>query len=145
MNVLETEWWTLAIPPEWWADAEEDSILVGDRDDVGCIEISTLHKEEGEFDRQSVQAIAETESEHVQAWQSASLGEFSGVCSSYVEEEVAIREWYVFNGALLLFITYSCDEENRGMDDAAVDELLDTLMVLEDNQQDEAPGSNARK
>ena len=34
MNVLETEWWTVAIPPEWWADSEEDSILVGDRDDV---------------------------------------------------------------------------------------------------------------
>ncbi len=42
MNVLETEWWTLALPPEWWADSEEDSILVGDRDDVGCIEISTV-------------------------------------------------------------------------------------------------------
>ncbi len=44
-----------------------------------------------------------------------------------------MREWYVFNGALLLFITYSCDEENRGMDDAAVDELLDTLMVISDS------------
>ena len=31
MNVLETEWWTMAIPPEWWADTQEDSILVGDR------------------------------------------------------------------------------------------------------------------
>ena len=62
MNVLETEWWTLALPPEWWADSEEDSILVGDRDDVGCIEISTLHKEEGDFDRDSVTAIAQARS-----------------------------------------------------------------------------------
>jgi len=53
------------------------------------------------------------------------------VRSSYVEEDTAVREWYVARGSLLLFITYSCDEENRGMDDAAVDELLDTLMVLE--------------
>jgi hypothetical protein len=60
------------------------------------------------------------------------LGEFSGVSSGYVVEETAVREWYVANGALLLFITYSCDEENRGMDDAAVDELLDTLMVVGD-------------
>ena len=58
MNVLETEWWSLAIPPEWWADSEEDSILVGDRDDVGCIEISTLHKEEGQFDQQMLRDIA---------------------------------------------------------------------------------------
>ena len=129
MNVLETEWWTLALPPEWWADSEEDSILVGDRDDVGCIEISTLHKEEGDFDRGSVTAIAQEESEQVLQWQSATLGEFSGVSSRYVEEDAAVREWYVSNGALLLFITYSCDKENGGMDDAAVDEILDTLML----------------
>lgn len=130
MNVLETEWWTLAIPPEWWADSEEDSILVGDRDDVGCIEISTLHKEQGEFDGNTVREIAQSESEQPLEWRTATLGEFSGVVSSYVQEETAVREWYVANGALLLFITYCCDEENRGMDDAAVDELLDTLMVI---------------
>ena len=129
MNVLETEWWTLALPPEWWADSEEDSILVGDRDDVGCIEISTLHKEEGDFDQNSVTAIAQEESEQVLEWQPVTLGEFSGVSSRYVEEEAAVREWYVSSGTLLLFITYSCDEENGGIDDAAVDEILDTLML----------------
>jgi hypothetical protein len=132
MNVLETEWWTLAIPPEWWADAEEDSILVGDRDDVGCIEISTLHKDVGVFDPDTVSTIARSESEQPLEWHAVTLGEFSGVTSSYVEEGTAVREWYVANGALLLFITYSCDGENRGMDDAAVDELLDTLMVVGD-------------
>jgi len=130
MNVLETEWWTLAIPPEWWADSEEDSILVGDQDDVGCIEISTLHKEEGMFDAQTVRGIAQEESEQPLDWHQVTLGDFAGVGSSYLEEGTAVREWYVFNGALLLFITYSCDGENRGMDDAAVDELLDTLMVI---------------
>lgn len=129
MNVLETEWWTMAIPPEWWADSEEDSILVGDRDDVGCIEISTLHKEEGVFDRDTVQAIAQAESEQPVDWRAVTLGEFSGVTGTYIVEETAVREWYVASGALLLFITYSCDEENHGLDDAAVDELLDTLMV----------------
>ncbi|MCB1706707.1 MAG: hypothetical protein KDI17_17720 [Halioglobus sp.] len=131
MNVLETEWWTMAVPPEWWADSEEDSILVGDQDDVGCIEISTLHKEEGEFDAGTVRDIAEAESEQALQWQAVSLGDFTGLGSRYVEEGTAVREWYVANGALLLFITYSCDQENQGMDDAAVDELLDTLMLLE--------------
>jgi hypothetical protein len=135
MNVLETEWWTLALPPEWWANAEEDSILVGDRDDVGCIEVSTLHKEEGEFDAAGVREIALEDSEPSLQWRPVTLGEFTGVSSDYLEEDVAIREWYVFNGPLLLFITYSCDKENRGMDDAAVDELLDTLMVVEEKPQ----------
>ena len=131
MNVLETEWWTMALPPEWWAEAEEDSILVGDRDDVGCIEFSTLHKEECSFDAKELEAIARSESEQELLWTALELGEFSGVRSSFIEDGAAIREWYVANGSLLLFITYSCDEDNGGMDDAAVDELLGTLMVVE--------------
>ena len=129
MNVLETEWWSMCLPPEWWAEAEEDSILVGDHDGVGCIEISTLHKEVGEFDADSLRQITEEESEQSLNWEEATLGDFKGLRASYVEEDAAIREWYVAAGNMMLFITYSCDEENRGMDDAAVDELLDTLLT----------------
>jgi hypothetical protein len=136
MNVLETEWWTLAVPPEWWADSEEDSILVGDRDDVGCIEISTLHKDEGEFDQTALADIATSEAEQPLDWRPVTLGEFSGLTSRFIEEGAAIRQWYVASGSMLLFITYSCDEENGGMDDAAVDELLDTLMLVEPASQE---------
>lgn len=130
MNVLETEWWNMALPPEWWADSEEDSILVGDRDDVGCIEISTLHRDTGQFDHEEVQRIAAAESEREVSWQRVSLGDFTGLTTNFTEEDAAIREWYVARGPMMLYITYSCDEENRGMDDAAVDALLDTLQVL---------------
>jgi hypothetical protein len=129
MNVLETEWWTLALPPEWWADTEEDSILVGDRDGVGCIEISTLHKEDGVFDEDSIMEVARLEGDEALEWSGVSLGEFRGLVTCFQEEDAAIREWYVANGPMLLFITYSCEEENSGMDDAAVDELLDTLLL----------------
>jgi hypothetical protein len=129
MNVLETEWWTMALPPEWWADTEEDSILVGDRDGVGCIEISTLHKEHGEFDLAEARDIAGVAEGPSLEWREVSLGDFHGVLGQYVEEGTAIREWHVLRGPMLLFITYSCEEENRGMDDAAVDEILDTLML----------------
>jgi hypothetical protein len=129
MNVMETEWWTMALPPEWWAEAEEDSILVGDRDGVGCIEISTLHREQGDFTAEEVRGIAEDEASGPAEWKAASLGEFSGVSAPFSEDGMAIREWYASYGGLLLFVTYSCEEENRGMDDAAVLEILDTLMV----------------
>lgn len=131
MNVLETEWWTMALPPEWWAESDEDSILVGDRDDVGCLELSDLHKEDGDFEMDELRAIAEAESETALTWASLTLGDFSGVTSSFVEEGAAVREWYIAHKSLLLYITYSCDEENRGMDDSAVDQLLDTLLIVE--------------
>ncbi|MBT4518679.1 MAG: hypothetical protein HOC23_01635 [Halieaceae bacterium] len=133
MNVLETDWWTMVVPPDWWAEHEDDSILVGDRDGVGCLEFSTLHKDQGTFDVAAAQAIAESEAEQRLDWQRVTVGEFKGVESAWIDagDAVAIREWYLVNDALLLFITYSCDEENGGMDDAAVNELLDTLMAVD--------------
>lgn len=130
MNVLETETWSMALAPEWWADADDDgTILVGDEDDVGCIEISTLHKEDGEFDAAELKAIATAESPEAGPWQQVRLGDFGGLYSDFTEGDAAVREWYVAAGSQLLFITYSCDLDNAGMDDSAVDALLDTLAV----------------
>jgi hypothetical protein len=129
MNILETDWWTMALPPEWWAELEEESVLVGDRDEVGCLEFTTMHKESGQFDAAEIQGIAESESEQAQDWKAVTLGDFNGVVSAFIEEGAAIREWYIANDSQLLYISYSCEEDNRGMDDAAVNEILDTLMV----------------
>ena len=130
MNILETQWWTLAVPPEWWAESEDESILVGDHDGVGCIEISTLFKDDAEFALPEVRELARDEAEHEVEWRDAQAGDLRGVVAAYMSEGAAIREWYLFSGSMLLFITYSCEEENRGLDDAAVDEILQTLMVL---------------
>jgi len=129
VNVLETEWWTLALPPEWWAEAEGDSILVGDRDEVGRIEISTLKRYTGEFSDSDIEAVAKEDAAAGAQFAAATLGDFAGLSSAYEEDGVAVREWCVASGRTLLFITYSCDLENSGMDDAAVDELLDTLLI----------------
>ncbi|MEM6581179.1 MAG: hypothetical protein AAF699_07905 [Pseudomonadota bacterium] len=130
MNVLETEWWTMALPPEWWADTDEDSIVIGDRDEVGSIQISTLHKSDGVFESQDVFDVAHSEAGSTAQWQSASLGEFRGLTRQFQEDDAALREWYVALGSMMLYITYSCALENAGMDDAAVDELLDTLLPV---------------
>jgi hypothetical protein len=127
MNILQTEQWTIGVPPEWWAEQEEDIVVIGDRDDVGCIEVTTLQKEAGEFERAELEQIARDNGESSWQWQPAALGEFQGCCTSYEEEGAAVREWYLATGEVLLFITYSCDEDNRGLDDAAVDEILQTL------------------
>jgi len=129
MNTLETEWWSMLVPPEWWAEREDQSILVGDRDDVGCIEISTLCRDEGEFNDKELAGIAASESPEVSTWRAVSVGDFVGVEGAFSEDGAAIREWYIARKSLLLYITYSCEDENRGLDDAAVDEILETLAI----------------
>ena len=131
MNSVETEWWTLSLPPEWWAEREGDAVLIGDRDDVGYMEITTLLRDEGAFTAAEVESIARDNSESDWQWRSASCGEFDGCTTSYGGETDALREWYLAAGPLLLFVTYSCDADNRSLDDAAVDEILDTLARCE--------------
>jgi hypothetical protein len=130
MNILQTEWWTIGIPPEWWAEQEDDVVVIGDRDDVGSIEISTLCKEDGNFDQAEVSTIAADNGEPGWDWQLVSLSGLSGRYTTYVEEDSGVREWYLARGSVLLFITYSCAVENFGMDDAAVDEILQTLELV---------------
>ncbi|EAQ96242.2 hypothetical protein KT71_19293 [Congregibacter litoralis KT71] len=115
----------MLIPDEWQAEQEEDAIVIGDRDGVGCIEISELHKESGDFCSDDLGQFVTDASK----WTPARKGSFEGLTSAVLEDGAAIREWYLFAGALLLYITYSCDEDNQGLDDAAVDDILDTLRM----------------
>ena len=89
MNVLETEWWTLVLPPEWWADSEDESILIGDRDEVGCIEVSTLHKEQGDFTQDNLEEIAREGSDSRLTWQAVAAGDYKGIMAQFVEDGVS--------------------------------------------------------
>jgi hypothetical protein len=130
MNILETEWWTIGIPPEWWAEQEDDVVAIGDRDDVGCIEISTLCKDDGKFEEPEVLAIAAENGESAWDWRPIEVAEFAGTQTAYEEDETLVREWYLACGPVLLFVTYTCELENRNMDEAAVDEILQTLELV---------------
>lgn len=129
MNILETDHWCLMLPSEWQAENEDDIIRIVDQDEVGEIEITTLQKQSGKVMPAELQDMACEESPEVPDWQAANAGAFSGVSGRYREDGAAVREWYLGSDSLLLYVTYVCDEEDAGLDDASVDELLGTLVV----------------
>ncbi len=129
MNILETDHWCLMLPTEWYAETEDDIVRIADQDEIGEIEITTLHKLSGKVLDCEIQEMASSESPEVPQWDAVSTGTFSGVTGHYTEDGTAVREWYLGSESLLLYVTYVCDEENVGMDDASVDELLGTLVV----------------
>lgn len=131
MNVLETDHWCLLIPPEWWAEHDDDLVRIADRDGVGEIELTTLCREEGVVTAAEIEQLAREESPEVETWSSVRVGAFSGQCGAFAEDDAQLREWYVSAGPVLLYITYACDLENAGMDDAAVDEILATLVAAD--------------
>lgn len=129
MNILETDHWCLMLPAEWHAENEDDIIRIVDQDDVGEIEITTLHKQSGNVMPAEIQDMALEESPEVSQWKATNAGAFSGVSGHYTEDGAAVREWYLGSDSLLLYVTYVCDEDDAGLDDASVDELLGTLVV----------------
>ncbi len=129
MRAVETQWWTLALPEEWEAEQDEDAVVIADRDDVGEIVITTLQKAEGEVDERELAAMTEAlAGEHGQG-QAVDVGPARGYRFQFTEDGEALREWYLYCGDLLILVTYSCDLDNAGLDDSAVDEILATLAI----------------
>ena len=128
MNIVETDYWCLMLPPEWSAEQEEGSVLITDQDGIGELAITTLVREPGDAPGPSLSEIAQTESPEVSSWVSVVFGEFSGVTGEFTEEGTVLQEWYLSHGVALLYCTYACDAEDAGMDMAAVEEILGTLV-----------------
>ena len=128
MNIVETDYWCLMLPPEWSAEQEEGSVLITDQDGIGELAITTLVCEPVDAPGPSLSEIAQTESPEVSSWVSVVFGEFSGVTGEFTEEGAVLQEWYLSHGVALLYCTYACDAEDAGMDMAAVEEILGTLV-----------------
>ena len=129
MNILETDQWCLLLPPEWIAERDDDIVHITDRDEVGELEITTLCSDTGAIAIHDLKSMALEESPEVGQWEPAFLGAFEGVSGEFVEDGAAITEWYVAKESVLLYITYLCDEEDAGMDLAAVVDMLSTLVL----------------
>lgn len=127
MRVLETDSWSLLLPPEWQAEQDEDGIVISDQDGVGTLEFSTMMTDDAIAGADEVSELAGAETPLA----AVDLGGHAAWTHALVEEGSAIREWFLPAGRMLLYITYSCAEDNRGLDDAAVDEILATLSVTE--------------
>ncbi len=129
MRAVESQWWIIELPDEWEAEQDEETILISDQDGVGEIAITTLQKEQGNVDDEELQRCAEDIFQAFGPGQPVTVAELQGYSINYLDSGDAVREWYLRCDNLLILITYSCDEDNAGMDDSAVDEILSTLYI----------------
>ncbi len=129
MQEIETDWWFIALPEQWHSEQDEDSILIFDEDELGCISLSTLQAESGQAANEAaLQALLKQLDYQSAQGDKVSIGEgWQGFEFEAEEEGDYIREWFLYGNNQLLIISYSCAIEDRDMDRAAVDEILSTL------------------
>ena len=133
MSIVQTEWWCLELPDEWQAEMDDDCVTITDCDGVGSIDVTVVKKPEGLVSPKDLLSFASELVDNGLSGQSVSLGvdAAEGLLFHYDEEGVAWREWYLAKGSLLIYITYNTDFDNKSLDDAIVDEILTTLIVLD--------------
>jgi len=129
-RVLETDLWTLLVPEGWFAERDDDSIVIVDEDDVSNIEISSLKREQGVVSTDEINEFAADLITAGHAGQNVTVAGFNGLLFEYEDDEEWVREWYLAKGPLLLLITHCCDAEHQGLDNQSVDQLLSSLVPL---------------
>ncbi|MFQ3325233.1 MAG: hypothetical protein ACI90U_003068 [Pseudomonadales bacterium] len=138
MDVVETQWWTMLLPPEWSAEEDGDDILVSDIDEVGVLEISCIKKESGSITEEDLQQFTGDLVSSGKEQASVETDFFEGSYFEYLDDGEWCRDWFLINGDLLIIAGYTCMEEDKRMDDASVDELVGSIApILEDEQSEE--------
>ena len=104
--------------------------MVRDVDEVSCIEISTLQRDDVEFAPEELAEFSADLRDNGHSGMSVRLGPWRGDYYQYIDGDEAIREWFLGHGDMMLFITCSCLADHAGIDDSAVDAILQTLTPL---------------
>jgi hypothetical protein len=132
MQVLETNWWSISLPDEWFAEEEDEAIIIFDEDEVGTIQIADFKKEKGDANHDDLIDLAEELIEQRVPYTAATLGDFTGIRFEYEEDESFVIEWFLCCNDTILLVSYDCDIENKYMDVSTVNEILDTLEFIEE-------------
>jgi hypothetical protein len=95
MYCVETDWWLLDLPEEWGAEQDAETIVIGDEDGVGELEITTLEQRDGEDQKTGFEALASDIMSGSGAGKPVRVGDFSGFYFQHIEDGEAVREWLV--------------------------------------------------
>lgn len=124
MRTIESDWWVMDLPDEWEAEQDDETIVLSDEDGVGILEITTLQRDDAPFDARALAADLVPPGCHATPGRLAGL---AALCFRYVDEDSAVRDWVAVRDDVALLVTYHCATEHAGLDDALIDEMLETL------------------
>ena len=135
MKIVETDWWFISLPEEWQAEQEEESILITDPDDLGCISLTCLQAESEKAGVDDAKSIMEDFGVDTTLAQTIDLNDIPGLYVEGEEDGDFLREWYLFANDMVLLVSYSCGLEDKEMDRSVIDEILDTLELKLDEEE----------
>ncbi len=129
MDVLETDFWALQLPDEWFAEQDDETIIISDESQVSTIELTSIIADKN---MSKDEILSDVLPEHAVK---TVLAEETAFYHELNDEGVFWREWVCELPKGVLLISHGMDQENQGMDDASVDEILSTLAIAIHNDE----------
>ncbi|HWP94964.1 MAG TPA: hypothetical protein VNL72_04455 [Gammaproteobacteria bacterium] len=131
MQTYATELWHSRLPEGWLLEEDEDSVSFFHPDGPGVLCITCSCKEEGLVDETDLEEFAAELLEKGLEPAHVSIGHLRGLLFEYEEGNEWWREWYLACDDLFFFITYNCDPDDRGREDATVSQILHNIEVIQ--------------
>lgn len=122
--------WSLTVPEEWSARNDEPVATLHNIDPIGVLQISAAFKDTKVLEA-DLRGFA---SEHIAAGvktRPCTAGDFVGFEIAFGDEESFWRQWYLRNGRQMLFVTYNCGADYRGIEDEIVRSSLCSLIAYD--------------
>ena len=132
MSIVQTQWWCLELPDEWTAEMDDDSVTITDCDSVSEVDITVIRKPQGQVNVADLNGFAEHLIDQGHASTAISLASAQGLLFQYDDDDGAWREWYLAAESLMIYITHNTEIVDKGLDNAVVDDILSTLVTLND-------------
>ena len=132
MSIVQTQWWCLELPDEWTAEMDDDSVTIADCDRVSEVDITVIREQSGQVNEGDLDEFAEDLLAQGLTGEAVALNAAQGLLFQYDDEDGAWREWYLAAESLMIYITHNTAIEDKGLDNAVVDDILSTLVTLDD-------------
>jgi hypothetical protein len=127
MNVYESAWWSVEVPPGWSAHEERECISFFRDDGVGAFQVSAHKHDSGRVPEDDLLDFTKGEFPDNLTLQSVTCGEFVGLGIEYVTDGKFWLQRWLHNGPLLLYVTYNSDAQDSPLEMDDVNQMLATL------------------
>ncbi len=125
---IENPDWSLVPPAGWHVREDPDCVACVPSSGEGSLQLSS-HRKGGKVSETDLLEFAEHHLRDGAPRRSVELGDFRGFEIAYDTDIEACREWYLRNGVVLLFATWTCELRRAGRLDPKVEASLVTLKV----------------
>lgn len=134
MKIYQGNNFTVSIPNAWNGtfDDEDEYDVIYSPDGPGEIQVSRV-EHEADLSVEDLKAIAAEDIQGGAKIHEVEMGDYVGIVFDYDVDDEYWCEWYLANGSQMLFVTYTCPEDEEGRENDDVELILGTLKPSEHN------------